>query len=76
MYTNLAYVTPTYRRVKKLLVLIINKDVRQYIAHKMEMRIPSGSGTTHLARQSTPAMAPVMMDNLIKSRLPDGITME
>ena len=29
-----AYVPPTYRRVKKLLVLIINKDVRKSLVHK------------------------------------------
>ena len=30
----------------------------------------------HLARQATPKMSPLMMDNEIKARLPDGITME
>ena len=34
VYTNLAYVPPTYRRVKKLQVLMINKDVRKYLARK------------------------------------------
>ena len=34
IYTNLAHVPPTYRRVKKLEVLIINKDVHKSLAHK------------------------------------------
>ena len=34
LYTNLAYVSPTYRRVKKLRVLMINKDVRKSLARK------------------------------------------
>ena len=34
VYTNLAYVPPTYRRVKKLLVLVINKDVHKHLARK------------------------------------------
>ena len=34
VYTNLAYVPHTYRRVKKLLVLMINKDVCKYLARK------------------------------------------
>ena len=34
VYTNLAYVPPTYRRVKKLQALVINKDVRKSLAHK------------------------------------------
>ena len=34
MYTNLAYVPPTYRRVKKLPVLVINKDVCKSISCK------------------------------------------
>ena len=34
MYNNLAYVPPTYRRVKKLRVLIINKDVRKSLQRK------------------------------------------
>ena len=34
VYTNLAYLSPTYRRVKKLWVLIINKVVRKPLACK------------------------------------------
>ena len=34
VYTNLAYVPPTYRRVKKLQVLIINKSLRLYLASR------------------------------------------
>ena len=34
VYTNLAYVPPPYRRVKKLRFLMINKNVRKYLAHK------------------------------------------
>ena len=34
MYTNLEYVPPKYRRVKKLQVLMINKDVRKSLARK------------------------------------------
>ena len=34
VYTNLAYVTPMYRRVKKLQVIMINKDVRKSLARK------------------------------------------
>ena len=30
----------------------------------------------HLAKQATPTMDPVMMENGIKSRLPDGITVK
>ena len=34
VYTNLAYVPPTYRRVKKLQVCMINKNVRKSLARK------------------------------------------
>ena len=34
MYTNLAYVPPTYRRVNKRRYLIINKDIHKSIASK------------------------------------------
>ena len=34
VYTNLLYVPPVYRRVKKLRVLMINKDVRKSLALK------------------------------------------
>ena len=34
VYTNLAYVRRTYRRVKKLQILLINKDVRKSLARK------------------------------------------
>ena len=34
VYTNLAYVPPTYRRVKKLRVLMTNKDIRRSLARK------------------------------------------
>ena len=34
IYTNLAYVPPTYIRVKKLQDLMINKDVRKSLARK------------------------------------------
>ena len=34
VYTNLAYVSSAYRRVKKLQVLMINKDVRKSLACK------------------------------------------
>ena len=34
VYTNLAYVPPTYGRVKKLQIIMINKDVRKYLARK------------------------------------------
>ena len=34
VYTNLAYVPPMYRRVKKLRVRMINKDVRKSLAIK------------------------------------------
>ena len=30
----------------------------------------------HLAKQATPTMSPVMMENDMKARLPDGSTME
>ena len=34
MYTNLAYVIPTYSRVKKLQVLVINKDAGKSLSRK------------------------------------------
>ena len=34
VYTNLTYAPPTYRRVKKIRVLIINKDAHKYLARK------------------------------------------
>ena len=34
VYTDLAYVSPTYRRVKKLWVLMINKNVYKSLARK------------------------------------------
>ena len=34
MYTNLAYVPPTYRRVKKLRVLMVNKTLRKSLASR------------------------------------------
>ena len=34
VYTNLAYVPPTYRIVKKLQVLMINRNLRKSLAHK------------------------------------------
>ena len=46
VYTNLAYLPPTYRRVKKLPILMINKDVRKPLARKREMIIPFRVGTT------------------------------
>ena len=39
VYINLAYVPPTYTRVKKLRVLMINKDVRKYLARKKRNEI-------------------------------------
>ena len=34
VYTNLAYVHPMYRRVKKVQALVINKDLRKSLAGK------------------------------------------
>ena len=34
VYTNLAYVPPTYRRIKKLQVLVINKELCKSLARK------------------------------------------
>ena len=34
VYTNLAYVSPTYRRVKKLQVLMINKNLHKSLASR------------------------------------------
>ena len=34
MYTNLEYVPPTYRRVKKLRLIMINKNVRKSLERK------------------------------------------
>ena len=34
VYTNLAYVPPTYRRVKKLRVLMINKNLRKSLSRR------------------------------------------
>ena len=41
VYTNLSYVPRTYTRVKKVRVLIINKDVRKSLAckNRNEIRI-------------------------------------
>ena len=38
--------------------------------------IADSGANIHLAIKFTPTMAPVIMDNEIKARLPDGITME
>ena len=38
-YTNLAYVPPTYRRVKKMRFIIINKDVSKSLVHKKGNKI-------------------------------------
>ena len=40
------------------------------------LEISDSGENIHLARQSTPTMAPVIMDNEMKERLPDGSTME
>ena len=40
------------------------------------LEIVESGASIHLSRQSTPTMAPVMIDNDIKSRLPDESTME
>ena len=38
--------------------------------------IAESGANIHLARQSTPAMAPIIMDNKMKERLTYGRTME
>ena len=40
------------------------------------LEITDSGANIHLERKSTPTMAPVMMENNIKARLPDGFTME
>ena len=40
------------------------------------LAISDSGANIHLARQATPKMAPVMMENETKARLPDGSTME
>ena len=40
------------------------------------LEISDYGANIHLSRQATPTMAPVIVDNEIKSRLPDGSTME
>ena len=40
------------------------------------LEISDSGANIHLSRQATPTMLPVIMDNKMKARLPDGITME
>ena len=40
------------------------------------LAIADSSANIHIARQATPKMAPVNMDNKMKARLPDVSTME
>ena len=40
------------------------------------LAIADSGANIHLSRQATPTMAPVIMYNEMKSRLPDGSTME
>ena len=40
------------------------------------LAITNSGANIHLARQATPTMAPVIMENETKARLPDGSTME
>ena len=40
------------------------------------LAIADSGANIQLARQSTPTMTPVIMDNEMKERLPDGSTME
>ena len=40
------------------------------------LAIAESGANIQLARQSTPTMTPVIMDNEMKERLPDGSTME
>ena len=49
IYTNLVYVPTTYRRLKKLRVIMINKDVRKYLARKNGNKNPIWSWNDSLA---------------------------
>ena len=40
------------------------------------LEIADSDANIHLARQATPTVAPILMDNEIKAKLPDGSTME
>ena len=40
------------------------------------IKIADSGANIHLAKQATPTMAPVIMDNEMKARLTDGSTME
>ena len=40
------------------------------------LAITDSGANIHLERQSTPTMAPVIINNEMKARLPDGSTME
>ena len=40
------------------------------------LEITDSRANIHLARQAMPTMAPVMMENYMKERLPDGSTMD
>ena len=52
MYTNLAYVTLMYRRVTKIRVLMINKDVRKSLARK------NGNGNPIWSWKDSPKVTP------------------
>ena len=40
------------------------------------LTIADSGANIHLSKQATPTMSPVIMANYMKSRLPDGSTME
>ena len=40
------------------------------------LAIADPGANIHLTRQSTPTISPVIMENEMKARLPDGITMD
>ena len=50
VYTNLAYVSPTYRRVKKIRVIMINEGVRKPLACKKVNEILIWSWNNSAAR--------------------------
>ena len=60
---------------KPKISLINHMDTPSNTTCTSMLEIADSGANIHLARQSTPAIAPVVIDNEMKARLPDGSTM-
>ena len=58
------------------IILINHIDAPPNPTSNNMLSIADSGANIHLEIQATPTMAPVIMDNEIKARLPDGSTME